>query len=161
SNANKSNANKSNANKKDISSHIEVLESLYEGSLPLSEGNHTAETPQILATQVLAADSCVQSKVLNHKPALVAAKNTPSRTPSKTFKTFSTPRSAFLARLNLELTQHIGSKADYLINKLLSERPNIEPQQMIEAIAAEIPHMDESENILASLNRLNYYYSAN
>ena len=76
--------------------------------------------------------------------------------PPVTDVNYSTPRSAFLALFNQELTQHIGPLADYLINKLLAERPNINPQQMIEAIVAEIPDPKESQNIQKSLEYLTH-----
>ncbi|MCG8365842.1 MAG: hypothetical protein MJA27_21225 [Pseudanabaenales cyanobacterium] len=74
--------------------------------------------------------------------------------PPVTDVNYSTPRSAFLALFNQELAQHIGPRADYLINKLLAERPNLQPQQMVEAIVAEISDPKESQNIQKSLEHL-------
>ena len=68
-------------------------------------------------------------------------------------------RSAFLALLNQELAQHIGPIADYLLNELLSKRPNIGPQQMIEAIVAEIPDPKAAQNFQKSLERLTHTYT--
>ena len=79
--------------------------------------------------------------------------------PPVTDVNYSTPRSTFLALFNQELAQHIGPLADYLINKLLAERPNINPQQMIEAIVAEIPDPKESQNIQNSLEYLTHDFT--
>ncbi|MCG8367135.1 MAG: hypothetical protein MJA27_27840 [Pseudanabaenales cyanobacterium] len=136
---------------KRISSKIEEFESVHGISLPITAVNHLAADPasQTLKTTVEPIDTSSQSAALQHKPALAAAK-------TKTSYTSPTPRSVFLTRFNQELTQHIGPIADYLINKLLAKRPNIQPQQMIEAIVAEIPDPKEARNIQKSLERFTH-----
>ena len=145
---------------KELSSQVEALEFVFAAFPPVSDVNYVAETSQIIEiNEVSAIDSSFSSEALPHQKTLAPAKTNTSINKIKISNTYSTSRSTFLSRLNLELTQHIGSKADYLINKLLAERPNIQPQEMIEAIAAELPNPKESKNIQKNLERLAHYFS--
>ncbi len=63
-------------------------------------------------------------------------------------------RSIFLSRLNQELAQYIGPIADFIINDLLAKKPNIQPQQLIEEIVAEVPDSKEADNIQKALEYL-------
>ena len=134
---------------KRISSQIEEVESVYLASPAVTATHYLATdlTPHTIETTVELMDTSSQAITLQHKSTLTAAR-------TETFDIVSTPRSAFLSLLNQELTQHIGPMADYLINVLLAERPNIKPQQMIEAIVAEISDPNEAQIIQKSLERV-------
>ena len=152
----------SHQKEKEVPAQVKAFEVVYAASPPHSEVSHLAETSQIFEiNQVSTNDSYVKSETLPHQIALTSAKINKSKNKTKISNTYSTSRSDFLARLNLELTQYIGSKADYVINKLLAERPNINPQQMVEAIVAEIPNSKELKNIQQSLERLTHYFLVN
>ena len=150
-----------------ISSQIAGFEMVYVPSPSTTDKNDLAIAFQTLEAtvapiEVAPIDSESHAEVLQHKPALATST---TKTPKSKIEIldsdiYSTPRSAFLALINQELAQHIGPIADYLINKLLAEQPNIQPQKMIEAIVAEIPDPRESNNIQKSLDRLTHEFIA-
>ena len=117
------------------------------------------ETPKLIETMVETPHTCYQSDALQHKSTPAVANTKTSNSKTKTFNIDSTTRSVFLALFNQELAQHIGPRADYLLNKLLAERPTICPQQMIQAIIAEIPDPKKSQNIQKSLERLTHNFT--
>ena len=138
------------------SSQLEEFESVYVTSPPVTSvkhvdhlaanpGSHTLETPVELL------DTSSQSATFRHNPTLAAATTRISKSPTHASNTSPTPRSAFLTLFNQELAQHIGPIADFMINELLAKQPKIQPQQLIEAIVAEIPDPQEAQNIQKSL----------
>lgn len=147
---------------KRISSQINEFDLIDVTSSPRATINHSAADPgfQILETTVQPInDKTSHTQVLRHKPAFTVAKTKPPKFKTTPSNIGPSPRSAFLARFNQELTQHVGPIADYLINELLAKRPNIEPQQMIEAIVAEIPDPTAAQKVQASLERLIYKFT--
>lgn len=141
-----------------ILSQIEEIELGCAASPPITDVNRFAAASRSLKSTVEGIDTSFQSETCRRQPALVASMTKTSKSKTTLSSIYSTPRSAFLALLNQQLTKHIGPSADYLINKLLAERPNIQPQQMIEAIVAEIPNAQEAQNIQKSLERLTHSF---
>ena len=144
-----------------LSSPVEELELVYAASPSVTDVNHLAAASQTLKPTVEGIDTSSRLGALQHKLAISASTKKTSKSKTETTNIYSTPRSAFLAHFNQELAQHMGPVADYLINKLLAERPNIQPQQMTEAIVAEIPDSEESQNIQKSLDRLTHKFIDN
>ena len=148
----------SDPKEKESSSQIAGFDLIYESSPSATDEHHLAIAFQALETTVEPIDTTPYSEALPHNLALTAATPKTSKSKIKLLDSdiYSTPRSAFLALINQELAQHIGPMADYLVNKLLAEQPNIQPQKMIEAIAAEIPDPKQSQTIQKSLDRLTH-----
>ena len=139
-----------------ISSQTDECELVYAASPPVTVVSHLAadSTTQPLKPIVVPINTSSQPLTLPHRPILAASKTKPSKSKTTISNPSSPSRSTFLALFNQELAQHIGPIADYLINELIAKRPNIQPQQMIEAIVAEIPDPKEAQDIQKSLERL-------
>ena len=133
------------------------VELVHATSPPVADINHLAAAFEPLKTRGETIASYSQLDVSQYRPAhtidTTKTRKKTRRSKPQTSNIYLTPRSAFLAFCHQELAQRIGPSADYLINKLLAERPNIHPRQMIEAIVAEIPDPKESLNTQKTLEK--------
>ncbi|MDJ0702442.1 MAG: hypothetical protein QNJ46_04100 [Leptolyngbyaceae cyanobacterium MO_188.B28] len=137
---------------------IAGFELIYESSSSVTDEHDLAAAFQALEATADPIETVFQVETSQHQPVFSSFSENPAEFELKLLDSdlYSTPRSAFLALVNQELSQHIGSKADYLINKLLAEQPDIQPQKMLEAIAAEISDSEQSQNIQETLDRLTH-----
>ena len=54
-------------------------------------------------------------------------------------------------RCRTELARCIGPMADYIVEDILSQTPHVKPEQLVQAIAAEIPNRKQAEEFQQKL----------
>ncbi|MBD2055718.1 serine/threonine protein kinase [Oculatella sp. FACHB-28] len=57
----------------------------------------------------------------------------------------------FVERCRTELARCIGPMADYIVEDILSQTPHLKPEQLVQAIAAEIPNSKQAETFQQKL----------